>query len=154
VVVPTKQTPEEREAESARVKEERKVQLKPLRDTFSKFDKFTEEIEPGKVFELNVPDEYKQSLPDMFETYFVEAGLEATPESLKDIENLKEALLLRQNFKQIYKVIEGDVETRMRAEQDRLLGNIPPPNKQTATQGEDDKVKFSNEKGLGKLMGT
>jgi hypothetical protein len=152
VVVPKIQTPEERENQVIALKEERKIQLKPLKDTFSKFDKFTEEIEPGKVFELNVPDEYKQSLPDMFETYFVEAGLEANEESLKDIENLKEALLLRQNFKQIYKVIEGDVETRLRAEQDKLLGNIPPANTQTATQGEDDKVKHSNEKGLGKLM--
>jgi len=153
VVVPKVQTPEEREAELVRTKEERKVQLKPLRETFSKFDKFTEEIEPGKVFELNVPDEYKQGLPDMFETYFVEAGLEANEESLKDIEELKQALLLRQNFKQIYKIIEGDVTTRLKAEQDKLLGNIPPANTQTATQGEDEKTKYSKEKGLGALMG-
>jgi hypothetical protein len=152
VKLPEIATPEQKEASLAKQREEKIKALTPLKETFSKFDKYSIEIEPGKVLDFNVPDEYKQSLPDMFETYFVDAGLEADKDSLAQIEVLKEALLLHSNIKQIYKLIEGDVETRMKAERDALLGNVNPSNTQTATGVEDEKVKFSNEHGLGKFV--
>jgi hypothetical protein len=154
VEVPKVSTPEEKEALRAQAVEERKKQLTPLKDTFSKFDQFTEEIEEGKKFEFNVPDEYKQKLGDIFDTYFGEAGLEANKENLAAIEDLKVALLLRGHFKQIYKTIEGDVETRMKAERDALLGNENPTNTKTGLELEqDDRKKLSNEQGFGKLLG-
>jgi hypothetical protein len=153
VVLPNVATPEQREAERVRLQEEKKIKITPLKETFSKFDKFTETIEDGKVFDFNVPDEYKQKLPDMFEAYFVQAGLEPNKENLDAMEDLKQALLLKNHFKQIYKTIEGDVETRMKAERDRLLNNVNPTNTQSANEvGESDKDKFSNEQGLGKFF--
>jgi hypothetical protein len=153
VVVPKVQTPEEKEADLVRIKEEKKIQLTPIKEIFSKFDKFTEEIEPGKVLDFIVPDEYKQTLPDMFEAYFVEAGIEPTKENLVIMEDLKKGIMLGKYIKQIYKVIEGDVETRMKAERDILLNNTKPSNTQTAAEEElDEKQKLSKEQGFGKLF--
>lgn len=153
VELPKVMTAEEREAETTRLQEEKRTKITPLKETFSKFDKFTEEIEEGKIFEFNVPDEYKEVLPAMFDTYFVEAGLDVNEDTLKSMEKLKRALLLEGNFKQIYKIIEGDVETRMKQKQDELLNNTTPPNTRTAAElGESDSQKFSKEHGLGKLF--
>lgn len=153
VTLPKIQTTEEREAERTRIAAEKQAKLAPLRETFSKFDKFTEQIEDGKVLDITVPDEYKESLPEIFNAYFVDAGLEVNDESLKSIEKLKRAMFLESNIKQIYKVIEGDVETRMRAERDKLLNNTTPPNTQSGLEVEsDERKKFSKEYGLGKLL--
>lgn len=153
VVLPKISTPEEREAERVRLATEKKAQLIPLKETFSKFDKFTEQIEEGKIFEFNVTDEYKKVLPEMFETYFVEAGITPDADSLASMEKLKRALFLEGNFKQIYKTIEADVESRMKADRDKLLGNENPPNTKSGMELEsDDRKKFSNEHGLGKLF--
>jgi len=155
VQVPNIATPEQKEAERVRAKEELRTKIVPLKETFSKFDKFTEEIEDGKIFDFNVPDEYKEDLGQMFETYIVDAGVEPTAENLANIEELKKALLLSKYFKQIYKTIEGDVETRMKAERDKLLGNENPSNTHSATEIEetDEIKKFNKEHGMGKLLG-
>jgi len=153
VVIPKVSSPEEEVAETERLRVEKQTKLTPLKDTFSKFNKYTEEIEPGKILDLIVPDEYKEVLPKMFDTYFIEAGLEPTAENLATMEELKVALYLKKNIKQIYKVIEGDVETRMKAERDVLLGNKTPANTKTATEVEaSESQKFSKEFGLGKLF--
>ncbi len=156
VQLPKVTTPEEKEAEIVRQVEERKKQLSPLQETASKFDKFHVDIDEGEVLDFNVPDEYKQVLPDMFETYFVKGGVEPTKENLASFEELKEALLLRRNIKQIYKVIKGDVEAKEKAARDKLLGNENPTNTKTGleiTNESDDMKKFNNENGLGKLLG-
>lgn len=154
VKLPEVATPEAREAIRVQQVEQKKQQLTPLKETFSKFDKFTEEIEEGKVFEFNVPDEYKSQLGDIFDAYFVDSGLEPTKENLETIENLKKAMLISGNFKQIYKTIEGDVETRMKAERDKLLNNTTPLNTKSAAELEtDENAKLSNTQGFGKLFG-
>lgn len=154
VVLPKIATPEEREAERVRIATERKAKLTPLQDTFSKFDKFSEQIDEGKVFDFNVPDEYKEVLPEMFEKYFVEAGIEPTKENLADLEELKQALMLRRHFKQIYKTIEGDVTAREKAARDKLLGNEHPENTNSGNEikDESDFKKFNDEHGLGKAI--
>jgi hypothetical protein len=124
---------------------------KPAIDQFSKFDHFTEEIEEGKTFDFIVPDEYKQSLPDMIKAA-IEAGIEPTAENMAVLHEQKEALMLRRNFKQIYKIIEADVETKLKAEEDKRNGNIPPPNTTKATESELARQKFSKEHGIGKLL--
>lgn len=153
VELPKVMTPEDKEKQSIALKEAKLNQVKPLRETFSKFDKFTETIEDGKVFDFNVTDEYKQQLPEIFDTFFVDAGLEVNEDNLKAMEKIKRALLLESHFKQIYKTIEGDVETRMKAKQDELLNNTNPSNTKTAAElGDSDAQKFSKEHGLGKLF--
>jgi hypothetical protein len=154
VKMPEIATPEQREAALAKSREDKSQQLTPLKETFSKFDKFTLEIEPGKVLDVTVPDEYKEELPKMFEDFFIKGGVEVTKEALADIESLKTAIFLKNNIKQIYKVIEGDVETRMRAERDALLNNTNPTNTKTAAEVETDEAKnLSNKQGFGKMLG-
>jgi hypothetical protein len=130
-------TPEQKEAALAKERDAKIQQITPLKETFAKFDKYTLEIEPGKVLDVTVDDEYKEGLPAMFEDFFVKGGVEVTKEALADIEDLKVALFLKNNIKQIYKVIEGDVETKMRAERDALLNNTNPANTKTAAEVEN-----------------
>lgn len=153
VVVPKVQTAEERETERVNLMTEKQTRLAPLKESFTKFDKFTEEVEPGKIFDFNVPEEYKEESGKMFDQFFLQAGLEPTQENLATMEELQQAILLKRHFKQIYKTIEGDVQTRERAERDLLLNNTNPTNTKTATETEaSDSQKFSKEHGLGKLF--
>lgn len=155
VQLPQVVSPEQREAEKVRFAEERKAKLTPLKETFSKFDKFTEQIDEGKVFDFNVPDEYKEQLPKMFDKFFVEAGVEPTKENLEDFESLKKGLLLLTHFKQIHKTIEGDVVAREKAARDILLGNTNPSNTTSGNEINTDSEdkKYNDEHGLGKMLG-
>ena len=151
---PVVKTEAERMAEKDLADKERLKQITPFRETFSKFDKFTEQIDEDTTFDFNVPEEYKAELPKMFDTFFVDSGLEVNQENLAAMEEIKQALFLRKNFKQIHKLIEGNVETKMKAERDKLLGNENPSNTHTAAEIEgDEDAKFSNENGFGKLFG-
>ena len=154
VELPKMATPEEKKAEQERLREEKTKNIAPLKETFSKFEKFTEQIDEDKSFEFIVPDEYKEVLPEMFEAYFVDAGLEPTKENLDSIEDLKKGLMLLKHFKQIYKTIEGDVQTREKAERDKLLGNETPTNTQSGTEVEElsDAQKWSEEHGMRKFL--
>lgn len=153
VELPKVASPEEREAEAKRLQEEKRQKITPLKETFSKFDKFTTEID-GEIFDFNVTDEYKEVLPQMFDTYFVEAGLDVNEDNLKSMETLKRAMFLEQNFVPIYKKIVADAETKFKAKQDELLNNTNPTNTKTAAEGEENEnQKFSKEYGLGKLFG-
>jgi hypothetical protein len=151
VKMPEIATPEQKEAALAKERDAKIQQITPLKETFAKFDKYTLEIEPGKVLDVTVDDEYKEGLPAMFEDFFVKGGVEVTKEALADIEDLKVALFLKNNIKQIYKVIEGDVETKMRAERDALLNNTNPANTKTAAEVEN--TNQSNPDGFAKMFG-
>jgi len=151
---PVVMTEEQKAAAREMAAQERLKQITPFRETFSKFDKFTEQIDEDTTFDFNVPEEYKAELPKMFDTFFVDSGLEVNQENLAAMEEIKQALFLRKNFKQIHKLIEGNVETKMKAERDKLLGNENPTNTHTATEeGVGGDEKFSKEYGFGKLFG-
>jgi hypothetical protein len=152
VQLPKVMTAEEKEAQAKALKDEKLNKVKPLKESFAKFDKFTEKVDDNTIFEFNVPDEYKQEAATMVESFFVDAGLDVTEENVATINKLVRAMLLENHFKQIYKTIEGDVETRMRAERDKLLNNTTPGNTRTATESETEQQKFSKEYGLGKLF--
>jgi hypothetical protein len=158
VKIPKRLTAEEREAERTaerdKVLNERKTKLDPLKADFSKFDKFIEKIDDDTTFEFIVPKEYQEELPGMFETFMVDSEMEVNQDNLDSLKEIKEALLLRKHFKQIYKTIEADVQTKEKAKRDELLGNHEPANTHKALeQGESDSQKFSNEYGLGKMFG-
>lgn len=154
VTMPTLATPEEREAEKVRLLEEKKQNITPIKETFSKFPKFTVEIDEGKILDFNVPSEYEETLPAMFDAFFLNGGLDVTEENLSSMEDLKKGLMLLQNIKQIYKTIEGDVETRMKAERDKLLGNEAPSNTTSGLEADlTEDQRLSKEHGFGKMFG-
>ena len=153
VKLPEVATPEQREALKTQAVEEKKKLLAPQRDALTKFDKFTVEIEDGKTLDYIVPDEEKEIQSDMFDAYFINGGADVTPEALEEFKELREGLMLRRNIKQIYKVIEGDVEAREKAKRDELLNNTNPTNTKSATEIVDDSTKLSNEQGFGKMLG-
>jgi hypothetical protein len=154
VKVPQVQSAEERAALQANLAKQKAEAIKPLVEKLSKYDKFTAEIEEGKNFEFITPDEYKNTIPEMVKAYFVDGGMEPTEENVAVIRELIDAQLLHRHFKQIYKTIEADVQARERAERDKLLNNTEPINTGSAAELEtDDTRKFSQQYGIGKLLG-
>lgn len=109
-----------------------KKQIKPLQEKFAQFDKFTEKVGENE-FEFAVPEDYKSQLSAMFEGFFVQGGNEINEDNLGVITELKEALMLKRNFANIYRAIETDVAARLKKEYDERLGNTQPPNGATAT---------------------
>ena len=154
VKLPQIKTAEQKQAEQAALVEQKAKAIKPIADKFSDFKEFTEDIEEGKQFKFIPPDEYKAGLPEMMKAYFVDAGNEVNEENLSIMNELRDALLLKRHFKQIYKTIEADVSTREKAKYDALLNNEHPGSTQSAAELESDKDKqFSNQYGFGKLLG-
>jgi hypothetical protein len=121
-------TKEQRETEAKNALIEKEKVLTPLKQDFLKFDKFSHE-----GFEFDVPEEYKSKLPDMFQAMFINAGMEATPENLQSMVELREALFLRQYFPKIKEVIAKEAETKLQTKIDAELHNTQPPNTTTAT---------------------
>jgi hypothetical protein len=154
VKLPEIKTPEQMEADKLAKVEERAKVLSTYRDEFSKSEEFVEEIEEGEVFRYKLSDEDRRALPEVFNTYMAASGLEPTKENLDHLKYLSESLTLRNNFKQIYKIIKGDVETRMKAEAEKELGNFNPTNTRTGLETGDqtDKQKYNAEHGFGKFL--
>lgn len=154
IELPKVLTPEEEEAEVLKSKEAKLKELAPLKEKFRKFDEFSIEVEPGKNFKFIVPDDYKSSLDAMFDGYFVEAGMDATPENQAAIEKLRAAIMLLEHFDKVYKVIETDVQARERAERDKLLNNNTAHNTGQASDDQGDSAeKISKMYGFGKYLG-
>ena len=124
-------TPEQRAAKVEEAKEATKKAIAPYADKFAQYDKFTRTI-GDKQFEFVVPDDYKESLKPMFETFFL-AGNEVNEANLTAIQDVRDGQLLLKNFDHVYRAIESDVEARVRREMDKQLGNETPPNTATAT---------------------
>jgi hypothetical protein len=73
----------------------------------------------------------------MFEAFFVNGGQEVNETNLATIAELRDSLMLKRNFADIYRAIETDVEARVKKTYDERLGNAAPPNSSTSTdQGE------------------
>jgi hypothetical protein len=106
--------------------------IAPLKETFSKFDKFQKDD-----FGFDVPDEYKSKLPDMFQSMFIDAGLEPNEASLQSALELRDALLLYQYFPKIREIITKEAETKLQAKLDAELHNTQPPNTTTLTDHEN-----------------
>lgn len=121
-------TKEQRESDARLALAEREKKLTPLKENFLKFDKYSSE-----GFEFDVPEEYKNKLPDMFKAMMIDANMEATPENLQSLVELREALFLKQYFPKIKEVIAKEAETKLQAKIDAELHNTQPPNTATAT---------------------
>lgn len=154
VKLPEIKTPEQIQADRVAKAEERSKLLTPFREDFSKLDEISEEIEQGEVFKYKLSDEDRKMLPKYFDEYFTVSGLEPTKENLAKVKYLTEAIILRGNIKQTYKVIKGDVETRMKAAEDERLGNSKPSNTRSGLeQGDESEAKkYNDTHGLGGLL--
>jgi hypothetical protein len=143
IELPKVMTREQRlQAESEAITKKEQV-IAPLKESFSKFDKFSYE-----GFDFDVPSEYQSKLPDMFDAMFIKAGTEPTPENLQSMVELRDALFLHQYFPKIKEVIAKEAETKLQAKIDAELHNTQPPN--TATLTDQENVK--NYKGLGDFL--
>lgn len=132
IEMPVVLTKEQKQASAAEAIAKKEQAIAPLKETFSKFDKFVYE-----GFEFDVPDEYKSKLPDMFQSMFIDAGLEPNEENLQTALELRDALLLKQYFPKIKEVIAKEAKTELQAKIDAELHNTQPPNTATLTDQEN-----------------
>ena len=134
---------EERLQAEANAKAQKEQAIAPLKETFGKFEKFSQE-----GFEFDVPDEYRSKLPDMFQSMFIDAGLEPNDENLQSALELRDALLLKQYFPKIKELIAKEAETKLQAKIDAELHNTQPPNTITRT----DEENVNTPPGLSKFL--
>lgn len=137
IKIPEVLTDEQRAALQAEARQKKAEAIKPIAEKFSKYEKFTAKVD-DKEFEWKVPEESQKGLRDMFEGYFLDGGNEVNEETLKDITDIREAVILRDNFASIYKAIEGDVTLKVKAEYDAKLHNDNPDNLNTTPPAGND----------------
>lgn len=134
IEIPKALTKEQREQAKAEAQTKRNEAMTPLKDTFLKFDKFSPKEIEG--FEFDVPEEYKKNLPDIFQSMFLDAGLEPTQENFQTAIELREALLVHQYLPKLREIWLKEGQTLAAKGIDHELHNDTPPNVKTAT---DDK---------------
>jgi hypothetical protein len=108
---------------------QQRIQLAdPLKAKFTAFDK----LKIGD-FEYDPPSDYKSKLPDMFDAFFIQAGQEPTEENYQSAVELRDAMLVYQNFDKIKEIISKQAQTEIQKKLDEALHNTTPPNTATAT---------------------
>jgi hypothetical protein len=138
IELPKVVTKEERDRVANENLQKRLTSISPLKDEFSKFDKFKDERIEG--FDYDVSNEYKSKLPDMFQAMFIEAGMENTPENKAAIMELRDALFVRQELPKIWEIAFKKGANSVQAKIDEELSNKKPPNTLTRTD-----IETSNE---------
>lgn len=145
VELPKVMTPEEKEQALQEAKESRAKEISPYLEEFKKFDKWSVDLGDDKQFEFEVPNDFKQSLEDMFKGYFVDGDQPVNEENLETIVQLRNGLFLNEYFPKIYEVIQKEAITQQKEAQDALLNNEEPENKSTATdQDRESKDESQN----------
>lgn len=134
IEIPKALTKEQKEQARIEAQTKRNEAMTPLKDTFLKFDKFSPKEIEG--FEFDVPEEYKKLLPDIFQSMFLDAGLEPTQENFQTAIELREALLVHQYLPKLREIWIKEGQTLATKAIDQELHNDTPPNVKTAT---DDK---------------
>ncbi len=131
IELPKVETKEETDARIASELSKRTEQAAPHKAEYSKFDKF--QIQEG--LDYTVPDEFKSKLGDIFDTFLLKAGNEPTKENLDTLNDIRDSLFFNTYKKEIYDVMYKDAESKVKAELDKKLGNAPPLNTATASDG-------------------
>lgn len=134
IELPKAVTAEEREQQAQAELQERIRTTEPLKSDFLAFDKFK-----NGDFEYDVPAEYKQKLPEMFQALFIDAGMEPTAENLETAKYMRDALFLQDNFQKILEIAVKKGQTEIQAKLDEALNNTQPPN--TVDKAEDTQTE-------------
>lgn len=128
IELPKVVTKEEREALATRTLEDKRKQATPFKEIFTKFD-----VYKNGDFEFTPPDEFKSKLGDVFDSFFIDSGLEINESNLATAEMIKKALFVEEYLPKMLEVHEKQVQAKLKEEQDKLLHNDTPPNTATAT---------------------
>ena len=134
---------EERERLATETLAQRQQKLAPVKEQFTKFEKFSYE-----GLDYDVPAEYKEKSSEFFDGYFLDAGQEMNEENLKTALQLRDANFLYENFGKIKEVIIKEAQTALRKQIDDESHNTTLPNTATAT----DQNEVQQLQGIGKLV--
>jgi hypothetical protein len=138
-------TKEQRDADAQVALQKRIQETNPLKADFLAFDKFKR----GTI-DYDVPADYKEKLPDMFQAMFIDAGMEPTKENLQTAIELRDATFLYQNLDKIIEVAVKANQVEIQKKLDEALHNTQPPNTATATDESTDNK--DTRKGLGAFL--
>jgi hypothetical protein len=130
VEIPKYQTKEEREKLLADALQ-RKIELTtPIKERFCQFNEF---VNKKGDFRFEVPNEYKEKIPDLFQGMFIDAGLEVNEENLTIAEKIKRSNFLDEYFDQMMDIRIKEAQAIVQARVDAELNNTVEPKTQTAT---------------------
>lgn len=138
IELPRIMTREQRQQAEAQAKAEREKLLTPMKETFTKFDKFSHKGIPG--FEADVTGEYKSKLQDIFQGYFGDSGLQPTPENLEAALEFRDALFVYEHLPKLREIWLKEGKTESQKKIDEELHNDTPPNTATRTDQQDVKT--------------
>jgi len=133
-VVPSKEQRAQEETEALAKKEQ---VIAPLKEKFKQYDKFLHEGIQG--FGIDVPVDFKNKLPDIFQASFVDAGLEANEDNIQAINELRDALFVYEYLPKMREIWIKEGETKNQAKIDAELHNTQPPNTATAADQHETK---------------
>lgn len=137
IQLPKAVSKEDRERLQTEALNKRMADTAPLKEEFTKFDKFNDKRIEG--FEFDVPNDYKSKLNDMFQAMFVDAGMEPTAENKEAVMELRDALLLKQELPKIWDIAFKKGQVSVQKKVDEELSNTKPPNTTTKTDIEGTK---------------
>ena len=123
---------EEREKLQADSLAKKMQAISPVREQFTKFDKFS-----LGDFEWQVPDDYKQKASEMFDGMFIQAGMDMDEKNLATAIRMRDSNFLYENFSKIREAIVKQAQTDLQAKIDAELNNTQLPNTSTATDQGD-----------------
>ena len=129
IELPRVVTKEDREKFQADSLAKKMQDVAPVRDQFTKFDKFSIE----GLGDWQIPDDYKAKAGEMFDGMFIDANMEMNEDNLASAIALRDAYYLKENFSKIKEAIIKQAQTDLQAKIDAESHNDVPPNTATAT---------------------
>ena len=133
VELPATKSEEELKVERANQTKELQQKWTPAMTELTGFDKITiPGKEEGQVFEFEVPQSFRDELPEYFNNIIVNAELEPGPETVKFLIKQRNKDFVYQNLDKIREAIEADLTSRLTKQTDAELNNTTPANTQTS----------------------
>ena len=116
-------------ARRADAAEKTKLAWTPYLGEITGFDKLVVPGDDGTtLLEMEVPKAFRDILPEHIQEIVQQAGLEPTPESIKEVINHRNRKFVFEYLPQILKVYGNNIRSEIEASNAALLNNTVPPN--------------------------
>ena len=124
----------------------------PVMTQLTKLDKITiPREEEGQVFEFEVPQSFRDELPEYFKTMIISGELEPGEETVKLLIEQRNKEFVYKNLDKIMGSFEADLLSSVQEQTDKELGNTAPANTQTKPPAGEP--ESGTEAFLGKQLG-
>lgn len=129
IPLPRALTPEEREAQRVEAVNKMRASWAPYTNDIAGFDKLTVPGDDGSVMlEMEIPQAFRESLPEYINGIIEKTGLEPTPESLKEVIDYRNRTFVYEYLPKILEVYGSNIRSEIEKKYNIELNNQTPPN--------------------------